>query len=112
MNKQVKKLWLKALLNKKYKQGSGQLVVPLENDPKTPDKFCCLGVLQNIYYLKRGESFPKKYFGNGMCHKKVAEWADIDDEIMEDLGERNDGHGGWKREQSFKKIANYIEKHL
>ena len=107
MNKRVKKLWLIDLRSGKYKQGRHELVIEGETN-----KYCCLGVLQDIYYLERGQSFPKKFFSEGVCHKRVEKWADIDNEIMEGLGNRNDGNREWKREHSFKQIANYIEKHL
>jgi hypothetical protein len=41
MNQTVKEKWLQALRSKEYKQGSGCL--------KKEDKFCCLGVLTDLY---------------------------------------------------------------
>ena len=41
MNSEVKKLWLEALRSGKYKQGQNYL--------KVQDKFCCLGVLCDLY---------------------------------------------------------------
>lgn len=44
MNSEVKKIWIKALLSKKYKQGKGCL--------KRGDEYCCLGVLTDLYLKK------------------------------------------------------------
>ena len=112
MNKRVKKLWLKALRSGEYKQGREQLVTTLD-DPNIPDRFCCLGVLQDLYHKENESSFEPSYFSKGAPVDKVTLWAEIDDVCAyEILMNRNDGVGDFKRKHSFKQIANYIEKHL
>jgi len=54
MNPEVKKLWLDALRDGDYEQGTGQL--------KQNDKFCCLGVLCDLYKEHVGGTWYKGYF--------------------------------------------------
>jgi hypothetical protein len=80
MNKRVKTKWLKALRSGKYKQGRGQLRTP-------DDRFCCLGVLCDLYAKETGVSWE----GNGedddyeICGdtgflpQVIQEWAGVDD---------------------------------
>lgn len=54
MNKEVKEKWVTALTSGEYEQGVGQL--------KTPDnKYCCLGVLTELYRKETGKG---KWDGN------------------------------------------------
>lgn len=50
MNNEVKDLWVRALRSGEYQQGDGRLVTFVEGQPK----FCCLGVLTDLY-IKRNE---------------------------------------------------------
>ena len=49
MNKNVKRLWLEALRSGEYKQGRGLL--------RDGNKYCCLGVLCDIYRQRVGGSW-------------------------------------------------------
>lgn len=119
MNKKIKKLWLEALRSRKYKQGDGYL--------KDKDgKFCCLGVLCDIYAEKMGlewemdDSFDSAYrFIDQQAYlpKKVQEWAGLEHLGGVVLGEDKDGDdvdlthlndGGRK----FYQIARIIEEKL
>ena len=108
MNKQVKKLWLKALRSGEYKQGKHRLVT---RRPDVTDEFCCLGVLQSLYYSDHNEVYKTKQFDRSYLTVKAAKWAEVDHQIMQNLSNKNDGYM-LPKNQSFKQIANYIEKHL
>lgn len=77
MNKKIKTLWLKALKSGEYKHGQGELKT-LYN------KFCCLGVLCDLYAKQHKISWTKnrqgkfKFLRNSdYLPKKVAIWAGI-----------------------------------
>lgn len=59
MNPDVKTLWINALRSGEYLQGRGKL--------KTPnDKFCCLGILCDLYHKTTGfGSWEKSIFNDG-----------------------------------------------
>lgn len=121
MKSRIKKMWLKALRSGKYAQCEGQLVD--ESNPKTT-KFCCLGVLTNLYVEETGdaEAWKSKYADDDpdtatVLDEAVVVWAGLPDEnpdvkgisdkngyAYDTLAEMNDsGH-------SFKEIADIIEK--
>lgn len=110
MNPKVKKLWIAALKSGKYKQGVGALKT---ND----DKYCCLGVLCDIYRKeKKVKGFIKninnKYeFQNssGILSDKVMNWAKLEDRNPDistgkSLAVINDNG------TTFKEIADIIKK--
>lgn len=98
-----KKKWLKALRSGEYQQGIGEL--------KSIDgKYCCLGVaaevcgatrIKKLEFIKKGNKIrgitkiPNLLIGDRASNSIVYKLSTMNDE-----GE------------SFKKIANYIEKHL
>jgi hypothetical protein len=53
MNRRIRDMWVAALRSGEFKQGRGWL---RQADPKdTPDSFCCLGVLCEIFRRETGE---------------------------------------------------------
>lgn len=135
MNPEIKQRWIEALRSGEYRQGKGQLVEP---GGEKGDKFCCLGVLCDIYSrTKEGrknkagwvwddeaESFffsDGKDYVEGILPSRVRDWAGLsyaDPEITDpdygtrDLSNMNDGDGGEIKPYRFKKIARLIEKEL
>lgn len=113
MNQRIKTKWIKALRSGKYKQGF--------NDLKTEDgKYCCLGVLTDLYCKATGADFDKFNVEYSTLPPEVQEWASIEEEddnsdnpVIEGaaLSEYNDG-GGTVKPKTFKGIATLIEKHL
>lgn len=78
MNQDVKEKWLKVLRSGEYEQGRGQL--------RSDNKFCCLGVLCEIYRQETGKGRWVVYGqftdenGNSSFSalpKKVVEWAEL-----------------------------------
>ena len=124
MNKQVKERWIKALRSGKYKQGQ-HLLVSNDSDDK---KYCCLGVLCQLYATEKkkgiskiklgvatsssGDRLPAKQFLPNI----VREWAgldvsdpivDYDDNSTNRLTHLNDGY-----ELDFNQLADIIEEQL
>lgn len=120
LNPQIKKLWIKALKSRKYKQGKGALC-------NINNEFCCLGVLCDLHrikVLKKGKHVWKKsskgtvifsYLdNNGILPRQVANWAyqkniysDLNPTVSGDtLSALNDSN------TSFDTIADIIEKQL
>jgi|LakMenE01Jun11ns_1017448.scaffolds.fasta_scaffold9958319_2 hypothetical protein len=132
MKKEIANIWIKALKSGKYKQGRGTLRTD-------DDKFCCLGVLCDLYDKDRKAKKKKsikvskpKYNGNKdkVCYKygntydylpsEVRKWAGMksnngsfchDDSTYLDLAIINDdeSHLGYK---NFKQIAKIIEQNV
>lgn len=129
MKKKVANIWIKALRSGKYKQGRSTLRTD-------DDKFCCLGVLCDLYTKDRKTKKKKSikvsktatYNGNEdkACYKygntydflpsEVRKWAgmrsksgllEIDGSYL-NLAILNDGESYLGR-KSFKEIANIIE---
>jgi len=148
MNPRVKKKWLKALRSGEYLQGTLQLCTPtyLTNPSTSPDlpaqidedgdyKFCCLGVLENLYCLEKNLDFPLDRMEEGFHSPEAAEWSGllrntldvmsdtqvhlIDNPALEQLTAMNDGQDFseiWGHpkinKRTFKGIATWIEKNL
>lgn len=71
MNKEVKEKWVAALTSGEYKQGVGQL--------KTPDnRYCCLGVLTELY---RKETGIGEWDGNEFCGTSEPSCSFLTDEV-------------------------------
>lgn len=103
MNSRIKKLWLRALRSRKYKQGKGQLKLG-RKDPR----HCCLGVLCEI---AKAEGVIRTYDGGrGGLPEKVREWADLYSGLpyARGLGLHTMNDSG----SSFKAIADRIEQYL
>lgn len=109
MNKRIKARWVKALRSGKYKQGINKL--------KTHDgKYCCLGVLTDLYCKSKKRAWASVHNGGDeTLPVRVQKWAGVDGDNPEVLGEciseYNDG-GGNAPKKSFRGIATLIEKHL
>lgn len=80
MNKEVKKKWLKALRSGEYDQGKGCLLTRTSKG----DKFCCLGVLCNLYAQAHpGTGFKDEFESYSFFDEsyqlpiKVRNWAKI-----------------------------------
>lgn len=114
MKRAIKKLWLEALENGKYKQGNGCL-----RDGK---EFCCLGVLCDLYRKEKGGRWKKDAYGwswyfldeENFLPFEVRQWAGLDSSNPDvefdgdtfSLSNLNDeGH-------DFKEIAKAIRKNL
>jgi hypothetical protein len=78
MKPEIKKKWVKALKSGKYEKTTGALCID--------GKFCCLGVLTDIYAKEHGLSWKTSKNGEGRLEgttktldlpPKVREWAGI-----------------------------------
>lgn len=74
MKPAIKRLWITALLSGKYKQGKSCL--------KKGNKFCCLGVLSDLYAKKHNIEWKKEKYENvklfnesELLPSKVMQWA-------------------------------------
>lgn len=125
MDPVVKKKWLKALRSGKYEQGQECLLTRTEEG----DKFCCLGVLCNLYAKEHpGTGFKKLdedwYFYETYADlpENVAGWADID--TVNRICSSSDGslrttpeHLAYMNDDedmnmNFNQIADWIDKNL
>ena len=107
MKPHLTKRWIKALRSGKYQQGNGWL--------KKKDKYCCLGVLTELYY---GPDIFVPYKEYEFCVLKgtinccsltneLREKIDISYEILSELINMNDN-----LHYSFDQIAEYLENKL
>lgn len=130
---EVKEAWLKDLRSGEYKKGKGYLKFVYEHkNGKKETRYCCMGV------LSEGQKVESRLRGSPVCHtdegKQLAsfdysnhdsdvympnmEWFEglfdergkVFSQTIEDLADKlagmNDGN------QSFKKIADWIERNL
>lgn len=72
MKPRIKKLWIEALRSGEYKQGKYRLV----NERGTPTKFCCLGVLTNLYVEATGDADVWERRDNTLDYA-VQRWAGL-----------------------------------
>lgn len=113
MNQRIKSLWVEKLRSGEYEQGRHQL--------KSGNKFCCLGVLCNIYLKENGKEWDIEengWSGFLLLPPDVRIWAglpDINPEVScsfvngpenRKLSSLNDTGA------SFLQIANWIEASL
>lgn len=56
MNEEIKKLWVEKLRSGEYEQGTHMLRYE-DQDAKKGFRYCCLGVLCDIYAEKHGKAF-------------------------------------------------------
>ena len=94
ITKVQKTKWIKALESGKFKKVVGQLKSDYDHKPR----YCCLGVACEI-----GIASPNR---NPSSHSYYCSAKFLPIKVQKDLASKNDG--GW----SFKRIANYIKKHL
>lgn len=95
MKASLKRKWVMALRNGKYKQGNGRLY-----DPKTR-KYCCLGVLGRCARARIVDSW------RGILTDSLAEEIGVTEDEQRGLAKKNDS-GHW----SFNRIATWIEANL
>ena len=110
MNKRIKGKWLNWLRSGQYRQTKGNLCSETRSGNNS---FCCHGVLCNIYAEETGGhwegdgktvlSYKNKWT---MPPSIVTQWAGLKTGIVNDLANMNDNG------DSFKKIADFIEKNL
>lgn len=114
MKPEIKKLWIDALRGQEYTQGKRQL--------RTGDRFCCLGVLCDLYHktTARGEWREERFYdGSGdfsevQLPDDVLHWAGLADRDPT-LGTHHRAVTAATlndRGESFHYIADRIEKHL
>jgi len=116
MNKEIAKKWVEALRSGNYKQGHCQL-------RSTDNKYCCLGVLCDLYTQATGAQWIRKdraeyqiHFDSKILSPSVREWSgmqsttgryeNLDTCDKTDLTVDND-YG-----KTFQEIADIIEKHM
>lgn len=111
MKKDIKDLWLKALKSCKYKQGKRAL--------RIKNKYCCLGVLCDIYKkenhirwkkLRDADGYYFLFDDGAVLPPQVINWAGLKNcnpkILNKSLSEYNDDG------KTFKEIADLIEKYL
>lgn len=107
MKKSVMKKWVEALRSGEYVQGKNELC----NTRGNTHKFCCLGVLTNLYVEENGNS-DKAWADRDYLSKAVMKWSGINSDCgrIYSLYYTLDGYNDIKG-YSFKKLATLIEKH-
>ena len=98
MDKQIRDKWVKALRSGRYKQAREYLY-----DGRG---YCCLGVLARVQGAKPNELEDQSLLEYDL--KKYS--AGIRIKSQKTLAEKNDGTGFDCKSQTFKEIADYIEK--
>lgn len=127
INEEIKAKWVAALRSGEYKQGRGSL---RKVDSKGVDRFCCLGVLCDIYtkekettkWIEPGRWVVENEYSFGgdttMPPKNVNEWVGLGDTTpWSDMQIKASSKYGTLYELNdsgspFKKIADYIEAQL
>jgi Na+/H+-translocating membrane pyrophosphatase len=106
MNKEIKALWVEALISGKYTQAY--------ETPKAFSGFCCLGVLCDLHIKATGNAWDnRKYFNeHGDLPCQVRDWAEID----KDTVDINDSYASVAKHndkgRTFLEIADAIESQL
>ena len=84
MNPDIKKKWIEALTSGEYLQGESHL--------RVGDRFCCLGVLCDIYMKEHPEQAESataqcqyySYFGKSeLLPEEVVKWAEFEESVIE-----------------------------
>lgn len=89
MKRAIKKQWVEALRSGKYKQGEGALCQDA--------KFCCLGVLVDLYIKEKGLKWKKTKESSGMVRRSLdGEELLLPDEIQAWAGLKN-SYGSLKK---------------
>lgn len=107
MNFEVKKEWLEALRSGKYQQGNQELRT-------VEGRFCCLGVLCDLYSRKFQVPWDERKFQRELSYPpmEVRMWAGLEHEdpmipsVNHSLSYLNDDG------KTFDEIAKYIEEEL
>ncbi len=75
MNQEIKQKWVAALKSDKYKQCGGALK---RTDDFGEQRYCCLGVLTDLYLAEKGEQWTSSEANRGFLPSSVKLWADLD----------------------------------
>ena len=104
MNPEIKSLWLSTLRGGMYKQGEGYL----EHKDTETEKVthCCLGVLARCQGNKPNHRTGRQELPT----EEFLKTCGLTYDIAVQLADMNDGGHG--NQQSFKQIANWIERNL
>lgn len=112
MKKKVKEQWIKALRGGKYKKGMGALRT-------TQRKFCCLGVLCDLYSKEKKVEWGKDIVvgwefmdQSVILPNEVRIWAglcSVSGIIRENVGTTSLAELNDDKDKSFKQIADVIE---
>lgn len=117
MKKKVKKDWLAALRGGKYIQGTGKLCQV--GAKRSSNKYCCLGVLSDLYLKSKGKRMTQKIGNDSYPSNDVVKWSGIKNHnpmvpykakwgsSKNSLSHLNDSEN-----LNFDEIADLIEKHL
>lgn len=115
-DKKTIEAWVAALRSGEYKQAQGQL--------RDGDRFCCLGVLCDLYAKATKTSWNGNHFQiqPNYLPSDVSRWADLDDEDplvrirgrngTIRLSQLNDGETEDLKPWNFEEIADVIEQNL
>ena len=104
MNPEIKAQWLAALRSGDYQQGKSLL--------HYEDRFCCLGVLCDLYAKDTGNTWESDglvcnmHGSGGILSPQVQEWAGLKHLNSMDLAGRNDNGA------TFEELAELIEENL
>lgn len=119
--KAFKTKWLKALRSGDYVQGRGALVNSTKDEEGQEwiTGYCCLGVAADVCGVPF-EELKGKLYPSTIKKSEKAKIPDIllknpaSGSLVEVLSEKNDGEikAGRMRRESFKQIANWIERNL
>lgn len=126
IDEKIKAKWVAALRSGEYEQGRGSL---RKKDAKGVDRFCCLGVLCDLYSKEKSNATkwvpPTVEFGNeyyfggvsGLPPKNVNVWVGLGELSWSHLEIKASSKYGVLYDlndtgSSFKKIADYIEAQL
>ena len=91
MKAKVKQAWTNALRSGDYEQGKNRLLTCDANE----NKYCCLGVLVNIFENENDLKFDKDSTGEGRNHYNslpsvVVQWSGVTSSQQEILADLND----------------------
>lgn len=114
MNPEIKTLWTSALRSGKYKKNKGHLAYQAKNGSR---KFCCLGVLCDLYIQEHPEnkwSEPNfnelSFLGNRhVLPVEVQRWAGLADENPNVNNGQSLAHHNDFRGLTFRAIADLID---
>lgn len=136
MNKDIKARWIAALRSGEYKQGQEFLRarryerVDADNCPIYEERFCCLGVLCDLYIKEvdvpeefvKGYQVGSPYYTydghSGVLPDAVQEWAELDSDVGE-FRINDDGFSKFQqltklndKGKTFEEIADVIEEYF
>lgn len=120
MNPEIKERWCNALTNGEYKQGKGTLKTSTGEEPP---KFCCLGVLTDLYLKEKNLTWRHKsqslggvfYWELATLPEDVRDWAGIDPEVGSKV-QYSESYNTLAAEndlgETFERIAQIIKENL